>query len=93
MATDIYWSTSSKSRSLEHKRSTRAAEFNELLKELTSDQRETLTEEIKLRGLRLVRNGIEMAVEPYGTEMYYDWTCRRAGDAWPEHQLDEKYKS
>lgn len=52
-----------------------------------------LTDEINLRGLRLVRNGIELAVEPYGTEMYYDWTCRRAGDAWPEHPLDEKYKS
>jgi Family of unknown function (DUF6547) len=51
-----------------------------------------LTDEIRVGGLRLVRNGIELAVEPYGTEIYYDWTCRRAGDAWPEHQLEEKYK-
>ena len=86
--------------------------FNQLLEELTPEQREILaemlqgehdrglfdilaylSEEINLRGLRLARNGVELAVEPYGTEMYYDWTCRRAGDAWPEHQLDEKYKS
>ena len=52
-----------------------------------------ITDEINLRGLRFVRNGIELAVEPYGTELYYDWICRRAGDAWPEGQLEEKYKS
>jgi uncharacterized protein DUF6547 len=52
-----------------------------------------LTDEINSGRLRLLQNGVEMAVEPYGTEMYYDWTCRRAGDAWPEHQLEEKNKS
>ena len=51
-----------------------------------------LTDKINVDGLRLVQNGIELAVEPYGTEMYYDWVCRREGDEWPEHQLDEKYK-
>ena len=52
-----------------------------------------LTSEINIGGLRLVRNGIELAVEPYGTEMYYDWICRRGGDEWPEHQLEERYKT
>lgn len=82
--------------------------FNKLLKELTPEQRETLAQMLQGehdsglfavlayltdKGLRLVRNGVELAVEPYGTEMYHDWNCRRAGDAWPEHQLEEKYKS
>jgi uncharacterized protein DUF6547 len=43
-----------------------------------------LTDQINLRGLRLVRNGVEFPVEPFGTEMYYDWVCRREGDEWPE---------
>jgi hypothetical protein len=43
-----------------------------------------LTDEINLAGLRIVRNGRELPVEPFGTELYYDWTCRRDGDAWPK---------
>src|ERR1700687_6173335 len=34
--------------------------------------------------LRLVKYGVEMAFEPYGTEIYYDWICRCEGDNWPE---------
>lgn len=49
-----------------------------------------LTDENKLEELRLVKNGVELAVEPYGTEMYYDWVCRSEGDEWPEHQLDDE---
>jgi hypothetical protein len=43
-----------------------------------------LSEEINLAGLRIVRNGRELPVEPFGTELYYDWTCRREGDPWPQ---------
>ena len=43
-----------------------------------------LTDEINRKGLRIVRNGRELLVEPFGTEMYYDWTCRREGDPWPK---------
>ena len=43
-----------------------------------------LNDEINLKKLRLVRNGREMPVEPFGTELYYDWTCRREGDPWPK---------
>ena len=43
-----------------------------------------LTDEINSRGLRLVRHGRELPVEPFGTEMYWDWTCRREGDPWPK---------
>jgi hypothetical protein len=51
-----------------------------------------LTDEINLNDLRITRNGVELAVEPYGTEMYWDWVCRCEGDNWPKHQLDEEYK-
>ena len=51
-----------------------------------------LSEEINREGLRLVRNGVELALEPYGTEMYFDWIARVAGDAWPEHQLEPAYR-
>jgi len=51
-----------------------------------------LTDEINLNSLRLVRDGVELAVEPYGTEMYFDWIVRVAGDDWPEHQLEPQYR-
>jgi hypothetical protein len=51
-----------------------------------------LNDEINQNGLRITQNSVEMAVEPYATELHWDWTCRREGDEWPEHQLDEKYK-
>lgn len=43
-----------------------------------------LQDEIALRKLRLTREGRELPVEPFGTELYYDWVCRRKGDEWPE---------
>ena len=43
-----------------------------------------LNEEPKLRELRIVRNGRQLPIEPFGTELYWDWTCRREGDAWPK---------
>ena len=51
-----------------------------------------LADEINLGGLRLSRNGMELAIEPYGTEMYFDWLARLAGDDWPEHQLEVQYR-
>lgn len=52
-----------------------------------------LTDEININGLRISRNGVDLAVEPYGTSLYYDWVCRREGDEWPEQQLEDEYKS
>src|SRR5947209_7018065 len=49
-----------------------------------------LTDEINLGGLRICRNGIELAIEPYGTEMYYDWRCRCEGEEWPESHLKDE---
>ncbi len=52
-----------------------------------------LSDEINLRGLRIARNGVELAVEPYGTELYWDWTARRDGAAWPDAtDLKDEYK-
>jgi len=52
-----------------------------------------LNERVNLKGLRITENGVEMAVEPYGTELFWDWVARCAGQEWPEHQLEERYKS
>lgn len=51
-----------------------------------------LTDEVNLNGLRLSRNGVELAIEPYGTERYIDWVSRLAGNDWPEHQLEPQYQ-
>ncbi|HEY1014651.1 MAG TPA: DUF6547 family protein [Herpetosiphonaceae bacterium] len=51
-----------------------------------------LNDEMNLAGLRLVRDGVELAVEPYGTELYWDWLARKDGAAWPDHQLDPQYR-
>lgn len=42
-----------------------------------------LNDQILLAGLRLSRDGVEFAIEPFDT-MHYDWVCRREGDAWPD---------
>lgn len=52
-----------------------------------------LNDEINLDGLRLSRAGVELTVEPYGTELYWDWIARRDGAAWPDtSQLKEEYQ-
>lgn len=30
------------------------------------------------------RDGRELPVEPFGSELYYYWTCRREGYPWPK---------
>lgn len=51
-----------------------------------------LSELGNLRGLRISINGVELAEEPYGTELFWDWTARSQGDHWPESQLNSKYR-
>ena len=34
-------------------------------------------------GLRIVQAGAELAHEPHGTELYFDWAARCSGEAWP----------
>jgi hypothetical protein len=44
-----------------------------------------LSEQMNLQNLKLVQGGEEIPNEPYGTEIYYDWAARSAGDDWPEN--------
>lgn len=43
-----------------------------------------LSERMNLKGLRLVENGVELPNEPHGTEIYFDWVARSAGETWPD---------
>ena len=47
-----------------------------------------LTDEINVRGLRLVRNQVEFAVEPFELEMYHDWHMRCDGRPWPDQRAN-----
>jgi carboxymethylenebutenolidase len=68
------------------------AEQREILADIVQEARDSgihdtlvyINDSINLSGLRLSVNGIELAIEPYGTEMYFDWTARREGDEWPD---------
>jgi len=42
-----------------------------------------LSERSNLEGLRLSQGGVELPHEPYGTEIFYDWVARCAGEEWP----------
>jgi hypothetical protein len=42
-----------------------------------------LSERMNLKDLRFVENGVALPHEPHGTEIYFDWTARCAGEAWP----------
>lgn len=63
-----------------------------LLAELLQSEREAgihdtlvaLSELMNLRDLRFSVNGKELPHEPYGTELYFDWVARSAGESWPE---------
>ena len=49
-----------------------------------------LNEQIDMGILRLSINGNELPHEPFGSELNYDWTCRKEGDDWPRaDNLDE----
>jgi hypothetical protein len=43
-----------------------------------------LNEQMSLAGLRLSYNGVELPVEPFGTELFFDWCARRDRADWPE---------
>jgi hypothetical protein len=45
-----------------------------------------LNDRMAINGLRFVENGVEMAHQPFDCELYYDWTCRRMGDDWPDDE-------
>jgi hypothetical protein len=45
-----------------------------------------LNDRISIQGYRLSRNGQELPVLPFDTELYYDWVCRVAGEKWPDEE-------
>lgn len=45
-----------------------------------------MEDEMCLNDLRIIKNGVELPVDPFGSEIYYDWVCRREGDEWPESE-------
>jgi hypothetical protein len=51
-----------------------------------------LQDKINTSELKIVKEGVELAVEPYGTTLYWDWTCRCEGDDWPSDDLEDDYK-
>jgi hypothetical protein len=42
-----------------------------------------LQEQMDLRNLRLVMDGVELPVSPYHTEIFWDWVARADGAPWP----------
>ena len=51
-----------------------------------------IQDQINTEEVKIYKEGIELANEPYGTTMYWDWTCRCEGDEWPIDDLDDEYK-
>jgi hypothetical protein len=76
-----------------------SAQEKDLLVELLQEARDggihdtlVVLHEEMANGARLVKDGVEMAFEPYGTEIYFDWVARKEGDKWPESQLSAEYR-
>ena len=44
-----------------------------------------LSEKMNLEDLKLVQDAEEIPNEPYGTEIYFDWVARSAGEDWPKN--------
>lgn len=42
-----------------------------------------LSERMNTRALQLVEAGVQLPFEPHGTEIYFDWVARCAGEEWP----------
>ena len=42
-----------------------------------------LQEQMDLKNLRLVLDGVELPVSPYDTEIFWDWVARADGAPWP----------
>lgn len=66
----------------------------EILIDLLEDAREegihdTLVyfyDRMTIDGLKIIEKNVEMTIDPFGTELYYDWTCRVEGDLWPDEE-------
>lgn len=45
-----------------------------------------LSEEMLIRGLELVQDGVMLPKDPFETEIFFDWIARRDGKKWPDEQ-------
>ncbi|ROT93290.1 hypothetical protein EB809_20795 [Marinobacter sp. R17] len=43
-----------------------------------------LNEKMVSGEIQITQSGAELPVEPFGTELYFDWIARCEGDEWPE---------
>ena len=50
------------------------------------DTRVFLNDQGCINRLQLIQDGIELPSAPFDTTLYYDWTCRVHGDAWPDEE-------
>ena len=75
--------------------------YNDFVTSLNQEQRELLAELLRRerevgifdmlafmywKEYRLSRDGVELPVDPFDAESYYDLTCRLAGDTWPDER-------
>jgi len=93
------WPDLPKNRPINQFLAKQSAEEKDLLVELLQEARDggihdtlVVLHEEMANGARLVKDGVEMAFEPYGTEIYVDWVARSEGDLWPESQLSAEYR-
>ncbi|MDX2211721.1 MAG: DUF6547 family protein [Oculatellaceae cyanobacterium bins.114] len=49
-----------------------------------------INDEIAIHNLRLLRGEIELAFQPFDTELYYDWLRRADGDVWPDEEIQSR---
>jgi hypothetical protein len=45
-----------------------------------------LHDRMMIDGYRLTVAGRELPVEPFDTQLYYDWMCRVMGESWPDEK-------
>jgi hypothetical protein len=48
-----------------------------------------LQEQMDLKNLRLVMDGVELPVSPYDTDIFWDWVARADGAPWPAPPSDQ----
>jgi len=69
-------------------------EVREVIAEMLQDARDGgihdtlvyLNEEMTLNEMRIVVDDTDLPVEPFGTEMFYDWVARCDGSTWPDEK-------
>ncbi|WP_437877894.1 DUF6547 family protein [Sorangium sp. So ce513] len=48
-----------------------------------------LQEQMDLKNLRLIMDGVELPVSPFDTEIFWDWVARADGAPWPALPSDQ----